>query len=84
MSDNSNIELLATIHNLKASSSDAQLALALAITHAENGSVKISIGGACAIQAVLALQNKVITGLTEQNQVILERVNDFIIRLEGE
>lgn len=77
------IELLETIHSLKSVSEDAQTALALATSRAEDGIVKIRVEAVAALQSIMAIQNRIITGLTEENQTIMDHVETLIKRLEN-
>lgn len=83
MPDDPNIDFLAVIHSLNSGSSELQSAFDLAIETAVDGVVKIPITVLASANALLALQNRIISGLVEQNQQVVERLEAFATQIDS-
>lgn len=82
MSENPNLDLLAMTHGVLSASLEVQNMLETAINLSMgNGFVPLTTESLTAIKALLSVQNKMITGLTEQNQQIADQIHDLVTRL---
>ncbi len=82
MTSNPNLEMLQMTHAVLSASLEGQGTLKTLIDSAmDTGIIPVTVEFAAAIQSIMAVQSKMISGLTEQNQQIAENVEAVVNRL---
>lgn len=77
------LELLEMTHHVVALSIDGQNTLKKHLALAQNSTtVVLPVEFAAALLSVLAIQTKMVVGLTEQNQQIVDHVNKLVERYD--
>lgn len=76
---NNNLEFLSLIHMAQSTADNAQKAIKLMLDRSENGIVNdVPATHLFALNSLIALQSRLIKGLTEENQTIIENLEGFI------
>lgn len=82
MPEDPNLEFLSVIHGVQSASLNVQKMFELAISVSQDGKISMPVTAAEAVTALLRVQDKMISQLTETNQEIVDRVESLVARLE--